>query len=212
MEHTQHRPHGVVACDCKLFQCVCVLTCGVGIAWQVGLEQMNSNKRTIKEMLQAKAAKEAMESGDGVVPSANSTSVHSELSAQVGNGNCGVSITQAAPQATIGSVANTTSTCTATKPIDASPPKPAAAALGSASPADALRSHMVSMVAPPPAIGSPVLMSPPSKDFAETSPSHLTNITVMCKCYIIVDVGQQGGLVGDRRSFGGLHEQCPTGI
>ena len=150
MEHTQHRPHGVVACDCKLFQCVCVLTCGVGIAWQVGLDQMSSNKTTIKEMLQSKAAKEAKESGERVVPPANSTSVHSELSAQVDDGNRGVSITQAAPQATIGSVANTTSTSTATKLSDASPPKPAAAAPGPASSADALRSHVMSVGAPPP--------------------------------------------------------------
>jgi hypothetical protein len=196
---------------------VCVLTCGVGIAWQVGLEQMSTNKKTIKDMMVAKAAKEATSSGGGVVPPANSTSVHSELSAHVGDGNREVSITQAAPQATIGSVANTTSISTATQHSDASPPKPAAAAAGPASPADALRSHMVSVVAPPPAIGSPVLMSPPTQDSAETSPSpkenfqNLANLTVMCKCYIIVGVGQQGGLVGDRRSFGGLHEQCPTG-
>ena len=59
---------------------VCVSTCGCGIAWQVGIQKMGANKNRIKEMLEAKAAKDAQAARDG-----SSTSVHSEQEAHIGD-------------------------------------------------------------------------------------------------------------------------------
>ena len=182
MKHTQHGPHGVVACDCKLFQCVCahLWLC----AWQVGIQNMSQQKNRIKEMLEAKAAKDAQAARDG-----SSTSVHSEQEAHIGDlSHSGASVTLAAPQANVGPVATTTSNTSAAAKNGAPPPAngaAAAAAVSPASPAGTLRGAVMSMGAHPPAVGSPALMSPLPQGPANKSPSpkkgfqNLANLPVM---------------------------------
>ena len=190
MKHTQHGPHGVVACDCKLFQCVCahLWLC----AWQVGIENMSQQKNRIKEMLEARAAKNAQAARDG-----SSTSVHSEQKAHIGDlSHSRASVTLAAPQANVGPVATTTSNTSAAAkqgaPSPANGAAAAAAAVSPASPAAAasptgtLRGAVMSMGAPPPAVGSPALMSPLPQGPVTKSPSPKKNFENLCNLPVML--------------------------